>query len=137
MFNPIKLKFKKEHKSTFKNKEYSLSKSSLLVGGVGLVAERKGLLFYKEIAAVRKAIAKEVKGVGLVFPRVLPNRPRTEKKKGMRMGKGKGAVCDWVVQVSAGMVLFEVVGLFEEKQIKQALKNGAARLPLTTKTVFF
>jgi ribosomal protein L16/L10AE len=92
MFNPIKLKFKKEHTSTFKNKEYSINKSSLLCGDFGIAAAVKGFLFYKEIAAAKKAIAKEIKGVGVVFSRVRPNTPKTEKKKGMRMGKGKGAV---------------------------------------------
>lgn len=92
MFNPLKLKFKKEHKNTFKNKEYSLNKTSLLFGDFGIASKVKGVLYYKEIAAVKKIIAKKIKGVGIVFPRIYPNRPRTEKKKGMRMGKGKGAV---------------------------------------------
>jgi large subunit ribosomal protein L16 len=92
MLNPIKLKFKKEHKITFKNKEYSLNGSSLLFGNFGIVAKVKGVLSYKEIDAAKKAITKEIKGIGVVFSRVRPNRPRTEKKKGMRMGKGKGAV---------------------------------------------
>lgn len=56
------------------------------------MATNKGVLFYKEIEAAKKTIAKKIKGVGLVFSRVHPNRPKTEKKKGMRMGKGKGSV---------------------------------------------
>jgi hypothetical protein len=86
MLNPIKLKFKKEHKNTFKNKEYSSKKSSLLVGGFGVVSQIKGVLAYKEIEAAKKAIAKSVKGVGIVLPRVRPGRPRTKKKGGVRMG---------------------------------------------------
>jgi large subunit ribosomal protein L16 len=137
MFNPIKLKFKKEHKSTFKNKEYSLKKSSLLFGSSGLTSRIKGVLLYKEIEAAKKVIAKAIKGVGIVFVRVQPNRPRTQKKKGMRMGKGKGAVSSWVVEVSAGMVLFEVFGLVEEKQVKQVFKNSSIRLSLPTKNIYF
>jgi large subunit ribosomal protein L16 len=137
VFNPIKLKFKKEHKGTFKNKECSLHKSSLLFGDFGIVATAKGTLIAKEIEAARKVIAKEVKGVGLVYSRIRPNRPRTEKKKGMRMGKGKGSVGHWVVPVSAGMVLFEVCGLLEEKKIKPVFKNSRTRISLATKTVFF
>jgi ribosomal protein L16/L10AE len=55
----------------------------------------------------------------------------------MRMGKGKGAVGSWVVQVSAGMVLFEVFGLIEEKQIKDIFKNSSVRLSLKTKNIYF
>jgi ribosomal protein L16 len=137
MLNPIKLKFKKEHKSTFKNKEYSVKNSSLLCGDIGIVAVAKGFLFYKEIASAKKVIAKDIKGVGIVFSRVRPNRPKTEKKKGMRMGKGKGAVGSWVVQVSAGMVLFEVFGLIKEKEIKETFKNSSIRLSLKTKIIYF
>lgn len=137
MFNPIKLKFKKEHKSTFKNKEYSLKKSSLLFGEFGITSRVKGVLCYKEIEAAKKVIAKAIKGIGIVYVRVRPNRPRTEKKKGMRMGKGKGAVSSWVVQVSVGMVLFEVFGLVEEKKIKEVFKNSSIRLSLPTKNIYF
>jgi large subunit ribosomal protein L16 len=137
MLNPIKLKFKKEHKKTFKNKEYSLKKSSLIYGSFGLVSRAKGLLYHKEIDAAKKSIAKGIKGVGIVFSRVRPNRPRTKKKKGMRMGKGKGSVSSWVVQVSAGTVLFEVFGLLEEKKIKRIFKGSSSRLSLATKIIFF
>lgn len=137
MLQPIKLKYKKEHKTTFKNKEYSLNKSSLVYGSCGIAAGSKGILVYKELEAAKKLIAKEVKGIGLVFLRVRPNRPRTKKKKGMRMGKGKGAVDHWVVEVSIGTVLLEVCGIIEEKKIKLALKNSALRLSIKTKSVFF
>ena len=137
MFQPIKLKYKKEHKTSFKNKEYSLNKASLVYGDYGLMARRKGVLFHKELEAAKKLIAKEVKGIGLVFLRVRPNRPRTKKKKGMRMGKGKGGVENWVVEVSAGMILLEVCGAVEEKKIKLALKRSALRLSIKTKNIFF
>ena len=116
MFNPVRLKYKKEHKNTFKNKEYSLKKTTLLWGNFGIMSKVKGILFYKEIEAAKKVIAKEIKGIGVVFSRVRPNRPRTEKKSGMRMGKGKGEVSNWLVEIPAGMVLFEVFGLIGDKK---------------------
>ena len=69
MFQPIKLKYKKEHKTSFKNKEYSSSKSSLAYGNYGLMAGCKGVLMHTELEAAKKLIAKEVKGIGLVFLR--------------------------------------------------------------------
>jgi hypothetical protein len=35
------------------------------------------------------------------------------------------------------MVLFEVFGVIEDKEIKRILKNSAARLSLKTKNLFF
>jgi large subunit ribosomal protein L16 len=137
MLQPITLKYKKEHKTSFKNKEYSLNKSCLVYGDYGLVSKCKGVVVYKELEAARKLVAKEVKGIGLVLLRVRPTRPRTKKKKGMRMGKGKGAVENWVAEVSAGMVLLEVCGVIEEKKIKLALKNSGLRLSLKTRNIFF
>jgi len=37
--------------------------------------------------------------------------PRTEKSVGVRMGKGKGSVSEWVVRLKRGAVLFEIEGL--------------------------
>ena len=136
MFNPIKLKFKKEHKKTFKNKEYSKKKTNLLYGNYGLVSKGKGFLYYKEIMAAQKVILKSIKGIGVVIPRVSPNRPRTKKKVGMRMGKGKGDVATWVVEIKAGMVLFEVYGLIPKKIIKKTFRNSAIRLSIATKNIF-
>lgn len=89
MLNPIKLKFKKEHKNTFKNKEYSVKKSSLSFGDFGITARSKGVLFYKELEAAKKVVAKAIKGVGIVVLRVRPNRPRTKKKGGCVWEKGR------------------------------------------------
>jgi large subunit ribosomal protein L16 len=137
MFQPIRLKYKKEHKTSFKNKEYSSNKSSLAYGNYGLMAGCKGVLLQTELDAAKKLIAKAVKGIGLVFLRVRPNRPRTKKKGGMRMGKGKGGVESWIIEVSAGMILLEVCGEIEEKRIKLALKNSDLRLSIKTKSIFF
>jgi large subunit ribosomal protein L16 len=137
MFRPIKLKYKKEHKTSFKNKEYSSSKSSLIYGNYGLMAGCKGLLLHTELEAAKKLIAKAVKGIGLVFLRVRPNRPRTKKKRGMRMGKGKAGVERWVAEVSAGMIILEVCGSVAEKKIKLALKSSGLRLSVKTRSIFF
>ena len=53
------------------------------------------------------------------------------------MGKGKGPVDNWVVQVSAGMLLLEFCAPLKEKQVREVLKVSAAGLSLTTKVVFF
>lgn len=137
MFNPIKVKYKKEHKRSFKNKEYSINNSSLLFGNFGIVSKTKGVLFYKEIAAAQKVILKKIKGTGIVIVRVKPNRPQTKKKKGMRMGKGKGDVSTWLVKVKAGMVLFEIFGLIDIKKIKKIFKNTNIRLSVSTKNIFY
>lgn len=137
MFNPIKLKYKKEHKKTFKNKEFSLKSTTLLYGDFGVVSTVKGFLRYKEIFAVEKFILKEIKGFGVLVTRIRPNRPKTKKKSGMRMGKGKGAVSSWLFQVKAGMVLFEVSGLLPIKKIKHIFKCVSQKLNLDTKLFFF
>ena len=92
MFSPINLKFKKVHKKTYKNQEYSCKNSGFLYGSVGIVSKSKGFVSFSEISSAQKVLSKVIKGTGLSIPRVRPQLPRTQKKKGMRMGKGKGEV---------------------------------------------
>ena len=135
MFNPPVLKWKKEHKSSFKNKEVSVKNTSLIFGQIGFIAKKKGVVFYKELDAAKKILSKVVKGLGLVILRVKPMRPRTKQKPGMRMGKGKGNVSSWVVPVKAGMVLLEVFGLVDLKAIKKVFKATMLRLSVKVKVV--
>ena len=50
------------------------------------------------------------------------------------MGKGKGSVDRWVARVTPGRILFEIDGVPDEMAL-QALKLGAAKLPVKTKII--
>jgi large subunit ribosomal protein L16 len=69
-----------------------------------------------------------------VWIRVFPDLPVTDKPAEVRMGKGKGAVEYWAARVHPGRILFEIDGVSEEVA-REALRLGAAKLPVRTKVV--
>jgi large subunit ribosomal protein L16 len=50
------------------------------------------------------------------------------------MGKGKGAVDHWAARCAPGRILFEIDGVPDDVA-REALRLGAAKLPVKTKVV--
>ncbi len=88
----------------------------------------------RQIEATRRAVTREMKRQGKVWIRVFPDTPVTAKPIEVRMGKGKGSVDRWVARVAPGRILFEIDGVPDAVAI-QALKLGAAKLPVKTKII--
>ena len=78
------------------------------------------------------AIQRAAKRQGQLWIRVFPDKPVTKKPLEVRMGKGKGAVEEWVAVVKPGRVLFEIAGV-DEKTAREAFALASTKLPVTTK----
>ena len=52
----------------------------------------------------------------------------------VRMGKGKGAPEYWASRVKPGRIMFEIDGV-DEETAREALRLGAAKLPIKTRFV--
>jgi large subunit ribosomal protein L16 len=50
------------------------------------------------------------------------------------MGSGKGSTDYWAAKVKPGRIMFEIDGVSEEIA-REALRLGAMKLPVTTRTV--
>ena len=108
---------------------------NLTVGTYGLKALESGRVTARQIEATRRAITRKMKRRGRVWIRVFPATPITSKPVEVRMGKGKGNVDYWVCPVRQGKILYEVGGISRDTAM-QALKAGAAKLPLLTRIIF-
>ena len=75
-----------------------------------------------------------MKRAGRVWIRVFPDVPVSKKPTEVRMGSGKGAPEFWVARVKPGRILFEIDGVPVELA-KEALRLGAAKLPIKTRFV--
>ena len=75
-----------------------------------------------------------MKRQGKVWIRVFPDLPVSAKPIEVRMGKGKGSIDRWVAKVKPGRILFEIDGVNDEVA-REALRLGAAKLPIKTKVV--
>ena len=130
MLQPKRTKFRKQMKGRRKGLAYRGSTVSF--GDYALQAIDRGNLTSREIEAGRMAIQRETKRAGKLFIRVFPDKPLTKKPLETRMGKGKGAVEEYVAVVLPGRVLYELEGVSRE-MAEKAFKLASNKLSLGCK----
>jgi large subunit ribosomal protein L16 len=132
MLQPKRTKFRK----TFKGRINGNAKGgfSLNFGSYGLKALEPERVTARQIEASRRAITRQMKRQGRVWIRIFPDVPVTKKPTEVRMGKGKGGIEFWAAKVKPGRILFEIDGVADETA-REALRLGAAKLPIKTKVV--
>ena len=132
MLQPKKTKYRK----AFKGRIHGAAKGgfSLNFGSYGLKTVEPERITARQIEAARRAITRHMKRQGRVWIRIFPDLPVTDKPAEVRMGKGKGAVEYWAARVAPGRIMFEIDGVNDETA-REALRLGAAKLPIKTKVV--
>jgi large subunit ribosomal protein L16 len=132
MLQPKKTRFRKQ----FKGRIHGAAKGGfdLNFGTFGLKAVEPERITARQIEAARRAITREMKRQGRVWIRIFPDVPVTAKPTEVRMGSGKGAPEFWAARVHPGRIMFEVDGVAEDVA-KEALRPGAAKLPIRTRVV--
>jgi large subunit ribosomal protein L16 len=132
MLQPKKTKFRKAHKGRIKG--LATSGASLAFGEFGLKSLEPERITARQIEAARRAITRQMKRAGKVWIRVFPDVPVSSKPTEVRMGSGKGAPEFWAARVKPGRILFEIDGVPEDVA-REALRLGAAKLPVRTKVI--
>ncbi len=132
MLQPKRTKYRKAFKGRIKGD--AKGGTSLNFGSFGLKALEPERVTARQIEATRRAVTRHMKRQGRVWIRVFPDLPVSAKPIEVRMGKGKGSVDRWVARVAPGRILFEIDGVSEDVA-REALRLGAAKLPIKTKIV--
>jgi large subunit ribosomal protein L16 len=132
MLAPKRVKYRKQMKGRMTG--LALRGSSVDFGDYGLQALESGWLTARQIEAARIALSRYVKRTGKLWIRVFPDKPITKKPAETRMGKGKGPVEGWIAVVRPGKVLYEIMGVPEDKA-REALYIAAQKLPVKTRFV--
>jgi len=132
MLMPKRTKYRKQQKGRNRGKAYR--GNSLAFGTYGLKAIELGRINSRQIEAGRVALSRTMKRTGKIWIRVFPDKPLTSKPVGVRMGKGKGSVEEWVMNIQPGRIIFEITGVDNDTALR-ALKLAAAKLPFKTKIV--
>ena len=138
-FNPpSKLKFKKFQKSSTFSNNFLLNfvSSSSVNGKVFLKAISPGRLSLKHLEAARKVIRRKMKKQGFLKAYAYPYVSITKKPLAVRMGKGKGAIDDWVFPIRPGRLVFEISNCSLDLAA-EALFMAAKKLPLKCKVFVF
>jgi len=136
MLLPKKVKFRK-WQTARRNPDRigsSTRGSTLAFGSYGLKAMSSHRIKSNQLESARKAMSRSVSKVGKMWIRVFPDRPYTQKPPEVKLGKGKGDLAGYCVEVWPGRILFEIDGV-PEKDAREALRKAGTKLPLKTKIV--
>jgi large subunit ribosomal protein L16 len=132
MLQPKKTKFRRAHKGRIHG--FSKGGTALNFGSFGLKAVEPERVTARQIEAARRAITRQMKRQGRVWIRIFPDVPVSQKPTEVRMGSGKGAPEFWAARVHPGRIMFEIDGVPEDTA-REALRLGAAKLPIKTRIV--
>jgi large subunit ribosomal protein L16 len=132
MLMPKRMKHRKPHRPKPSGK--AGRGNTVAFGDWGLQALECTWVTARQIEAARIAITRCMKRGGKVWIRIFPASPITKKPAETRMGKGKGAIEEYVAPVKAGKVMFEVAGV-KEDLAKRALRLAAFKLTPRTKII--
>lgn len=132
MLMPKRTKYRKQMKG--RNRGKAFRGTSLAFGEFGIKAIEHGRIDSRQIEAARIAMTRATKRIGMVWIRVFPDKPLTAKPLETRMGKGKGAVDKWVMNIKPGRIIYEM-GSVDESLARSALALAQSKLPFKTKIV--
>ncbi|MCK5293443.1 MAG: 50S ribosomal protein L16 [Arcobacteraceae bacterium] len=132
MLMPKRTKYRKVMKG--RNRGKATSGYQLAHGSIGLKAIEHGRIDSRQIEAARIAMTRKVNRNGKIWITVFPDKPLTAKPLETRMGKGKGSVEKWVMNIKPGRICFEMAGV-EESLAREALTLAIHKLPFKTKIV--
>ncbi|WP_457596824.1 50S ribosomal protein L16 [Hydrogenimonas sp.] len=132
MLMPKRTKYRKQQKGRNRGKAYR--GNQLAFGNIGIKAIEHGRIDSRQIEAARVAMTRHVKRTGKVWIRVFPDKPITAKPLETRMGKGKGAVDKWVMNIKPGRIIYEMAGV-NDALAREALTLAMHKLPFKTKIV--
>jgi len=132
MLMPKRMKYRKYQKG--RNRGKAQRGNTLAYGEFGIKALDHGRIDSRQIEAARIAMTRKVKRQAKVWIMVFPDKPLTAKPLETRMGKGKGAIDKWVMNIKPGRICFEMAGV-EEELAREALILAQHKLPFKTKIV--
>ena len=132
MLQPKKTKYRRVQKGKMKGN--AQRGSQLAFGSFGIKALDECWLTGRQIEAARQAVTRYMKREGQIWIRVFPDKPITKKPAEVRMGKGKGAVDKWVMNIKPGRIIFEMAGV-EEELARAALTLAIHKMPFKCKII--
>lgn len=132
MFTPKKTKFRRSFLK-FDNR-VATKGLDIEFGEYAIIALRNTFLTAKQMESARKVISSTTKRTGKLWFRVFPDKTMTAKGANVRMGSGKGALSQYVVNLKRGQIILEVGGLDKELAIK-ALTKASKKLPTNVKII--
>lgn len=130
MLEPKQTKFRKQQKG--RNKGIQSNQPKLNNGKFAIISLANARLSASQIEAVRRVMTRKFKRNGQIWVLAHPSLSISKKPLEVRMGKGKGAVSQWVCRIKKGQILYEMDGI-DLSRAKQASILADSKLPIKTK----
>ncbi|MDB5255091.1 MAG: rplP [Candidatus Nomurabacteria bacterium] len=135
MLFPKKVKYRKwQKKRTKMGDRVETRGTTISFGSYALKTESMGRVTSNQIEAARKAASRHLTKVGRMWIRIFPDRPFTEKAAQQPMGKGKGELQGYHVEILPGRIIFEVDGV-DAVVAREALRKAGTKLPVKTRII--
>lgn len=132
MLEPKNVRRRRQHRRSLKGT--AQRGHTLAYGDFGLKALEPKYITARQIESCRIAIARQLQRDGQTWIRIFPDMPKTSQPAETRMGKGKGAVEEYVAVVKPGRILFEIAGVPEDLAW-EAFRRADYKLPIKTKFI--
>lgn len=132
MLEPKNVRRRRQHRRSLKGT--AQRGHTLAYGDFGLKAMEPKYITARQIESCRIAIARQLQRDGQTWIRIFPDMPKTSQPAETRMGKGKGAVEEYVAVVKPGRILFEIAGVPEDLAW-EAMRRADYKLPIKTKFI--
>lgn len=132
MLEPKRVKRRRQHRRSLQGT--AQRGHTLAHGDFGLKAMEPKYITSRQIESCRIAIARQLQRDGQTWIRIFPDMPKTSQPAETRMGKGKGAVEEYVAVVKPGRILFEISGVPLELA-REAMRRADYKLPIKTKFI--
>jgi large subunit ribosomal protein L16 len=132
VLQPKRTKFRKQFKG--KNRGLAQNGNRVSFGEFGMKATERGRVSARQIESARISATRHIKRNGKIWIRVFPAKPLTAKPLETRMGKGKGSVDQWVMNIKPGRIIFEMAGVPHDIA-REALTLAMHKLPFKTKII--
>jgi len=132
MLMPKRTKFRKVMKG--RNRGQAFRGNKIEFGDIAIKATEAGRIDSRQIEAARITMTRKIARTGKTWIRVFPDKPLTAKPLETRMGKGKGGVDKWVMNIKPGRIIFEMAGV-EEALARAALTLAMHKMPFKCKII--
>ncbi|QFR48437.1 50S ribosomal protein L16 [Sulfurimonas lithotrophica] len=132
MLMPKRTKYRKMMKG--RNRGYARSGYKIAFGSIAIKAVEAGRINSRQIEAARITSTRAINRQGKIWIRVFPAKPLTKRPLEVRMGKGKGPIDQYVMNIKPGRIIFEMAGVNEELA-RKALTLAQHKLPFKTKII--
>jgi len=117
-----------------RNRGKSFNGNAFEFGAIGFKATEAGRIDSRQIEAARITMTRKIARTGKTWIRVFPDKPLTAKPLETRMGKGKGGVDKWVMNIKPGRIIFEMAGV-EEDLARAAFTLAIHKMPFKCKII--